>query len=77
MGARCAGGGDHVGEGGFVLEDEPDPVVALLRHLAVGEGAGDVGEPGGQRLRDPAGLPVVSGADGHRHLAPRRYRWPD
>ena len=74
VGARRAGGGDHVGEGGFVLEDEPDPVVAQLRHLAGGEGAGDVDEPGGQRLRDPAGLPVVRGADGHRHLAPRRYR---
>ena len=70
IGTRCAGGRNGVGEGGVPLEGEPDLVAAQLRHLAGGEGAGNVGEPGGQRLGDPAGLAVVGGGDGHHHLAP-------
>ena len=67
VGACRPGCGDGVGEGGVPLQGEPYPVAAQLRHLAGGEGAGDVGEPGGQRLRDPASQPVVGSLDGHRH----------
>ena len=51
------------------LQSEPDRLAADV--LAVGAGAGHVGEPGGQVLRYRPEAPVVACADRHAQLTPR------
>ena len=66
---RRTGGGDGIPEGMVILQDEPG-LLAGGWVLPLGEAAGCVVGPGGQRFRDCSESPVGGGGDGHRPAPP-------